>query len=693
MKLRFKLTSFGSKVSFLLVGSCVFVAFVVSAIALTQSYKTYTQATDDYRNALYADFDTLAKSEVQTAVSMLQGIYEKHQRGEFTLDQAKRTGAGLLMSLKFGKDGYVIAYTMDGVSIAHPNSKNVGTNRYDTQDKKGNYIVRDFLKEGVNPEGGFTTYWYPKEGGTVPLPKRSYALQFKPFSWVVVTGNYVDDIEAIVKKQHEQFTGGFQNGIYLLVVCTVLFVVLALVVTNSTTRKLLKQIGGEPSHIAGIAKKISEGNLNVQFESNGNAEAGIYAAVHTMNDKLQVLVADIKNASDSVSTGSLHLSTSSDELSRGAQELSSQVEQVVTAMTEVSQTIMDVAKNASHAAEASKKASDTAAQGKQAVDKSADDMVRIAHIVQETAATIEDLGRSSAQIGEIVAVINGIADQTNLLALNAAIEAARAGEQGRGFAVVADEVRKLAERTSQATKDIADKITGIQAAAASAVEAVKRGSSEVESGVGLAKEASGSLDSIVQASSGAMDLVQRIAVATEEQSAASEQVTQNMENISSITKQSSIYAQQIKSAAEELAKLTVDLRKQISFFKATPTEAEALVRKAIDFIRAKGRDVAFTEFNDRAGKFVNRDLYIVVYSMNGKCLAHGRDKEKVGEDMINLMDPDNKPIVRDRIEIARTRGKGWQEYKTVNPATKEMENKIAYNELYEDVIVASGAFK
>jgi methyl-accepting chemotaxis protein len=236
-------------------------------------------------------------------------------------------------------------------------------------------------------------------------------------------------------------------------------------------------------------------------------------------------------------------------------------------MTEVSQTIMDMAKNASQAAEASRNASDTASKGKQIVDTTAEDMVGIAQTVQAAAGTIEELGRSSAQIGEIVAVINGIADQTNLLALNAAIEAARAGEQGRGFAVVADEVRKLAERTGQATKDIAQRIESIQQAASESVDAMKKGSDEVDKGVGLAKQASSSLDMIVTASTNAMDMVQRIAAATEQQSAASEQVTQNMENISDISKRSSASTEQIKVSAGELARLASQLKTMTAWFK------------------------------------------------------------------------------------------------------------------------------
>jgi methyl-accepting chemotaxis protein len=194
-------------------------------------------------------------------------------------------------------------------------------------------------------------------------------------------------------------------------------------------------------------------------------------------------------------------------------------------------------------------------------------MKRIANDVRNAAMIMEDLGSSSAQIGEIVAVINGIAGQTNLLALNAAIEAARAGEQGRGFAVVADEVRKLAGRTSQATGDISRRIESIQQAATDSIEAMSKGSAEVSKGVDLIHDASAFMDDIVVSSMNAMDMVQRIAAATEEQSATTEEVTRNMETVSGIARNSSAATAQISSSAGELARMAMELQQMASWFK------------------------------------------------------------------------------------------------------------------------------
>ena len=218
-------------------------------------------------------------------------------------------------------------------------------------------------------------------------------------------------------------------------------------------------------------------------------------------------------------------------LDRTAKDQLSQVDQIASSATEISQTIVDSARNASNASEMAREATSIADKGKSTVRKTVDAIVAISDSVRESSHTIEELGKSSLEIGKIVAVITDITDQTNLLALNAAIEAARAGEQGRGFAVVADEVRKLAERTSTATREITEKIRDIQEQSSISVNAMGKSSRQAEAGVTLADDAAEGLDEIVSANQKAMDMIQRIAAATEKQSAVSEDISHNMETI------------------------------------------------------------------------------------------------------------------------------------------------------------------
>jgi len=233
----------------------------------------------------------------------------------------------------------------------------------------------------------------------------------------------------------------------------------------------------------------------------------------------------------------------------------------------MSATVIEVAKNSQGASEASDDTQQIAVQGGDVVKRAVDGMMAVADTVRESAATVEALGKSSDEIGAIISVINDIADQTNLLALNAAIEAARAGEQGRGFAVVADEVRKLAEKTTKATKEIADMIKTIQGDTKGAMSSMHEGTKQVEEGVQLASEAGESLQQIVSSVDRVTDMVRQIATAAEEQSATTEEISTNITSIATVTTENADGVKQVSAASDDLAKIAEELKDIVSRFK------------------------------------------------------------------------------------------------------------------------------
>ncbi len=297
-------------------------------------------------------------------------------------------------------------------------------------------------------------------------------------------------------------------------------------------------------------------------------------AFNRMKNSLREMIQSIAGTAQHVASASEELSSSATQQAQSAETQKDQTAQVATAMQEMSSTVLQVSENSNKAAEASRQAAETARRGGAIVEETLSRMRAIADSVSGTAKKMDELGKSSDQIGQIVGVINDIADQTNLLALNAAIEAARAGEQGRGFAVVADEVRKLAERTTTATKEIAGMIKNIQQETKTAVTAMETGTKQVEEGVKSTIQAGGSLKEIIHMAEQVGEMVMQIATAAMEQSSASEEVNQNMEKIAKLVKESADGAQQSAKACQDLSSLAFDLQNMVGTFKLGSGESD-----------------------------------------------------------------------------------------------------------------------
>jgi len=322
-----------------------------------------------------------------------------------------------------------------------------------------------------------------------------------------------------------------------------------------------------------VMKDFADGDLSAHLQVDTDDEIGklfngFNTAVANIRNTMKRVVANI----DSTASASHQISSSSEEMAAGASEQSSQTAEVASSIEEMTKTIIDTTRNATEASEAAKQAGNIAKEGGEIVKKTIEGMNKIADVVKNSAITVETLGHSSDQIGEIIQVINDIADQTNLLALNAAIEAARAGEQGRGFAVVADEVRKLAERTTKATKEIASMIQTIQKDTKEAVKSMKQGTQEVEKGKELAGQAGVSLNEIINGSQRVVDMATQVAAASEEQSATAELISKSIDGINNITQESATGVQQIAKASEDLSKLTINLQQLTSQFKLDKNE-------------------------------------------------------------------------------------------------------------------------
>lgn len=369
-------------------------------------------------------------------------------------------------------------------------------------------------------------------------------------------------MDAEVKARDESYASTRNIMITVTMIGIVLCCAMAWVIVS----KVVQGIGLVVDRIKDVAQ--GEGDLTKRIEVQNEDELGELSKwFNTFMDKLQEIITQVAQSTEHIASATEEISSSATQSSQSAETQKDQTNQVATAMQEMSSTVLQVSENSNKAAESARQAGDIAKSGGKIVSQTVEVIQGLADATRDTATKIQELGKSSDQIGQIIGVIDDIADQTNLLALNAAIEAARAGEQGRGFAVVADEVRKLAERTTQATKEIAKMIKTIQEETQRAVEAMESGTKNVEDGVSSATKAGEALQDIIHASEQVGEMIVHIATAATEQSSATEQVNSNMEQIAKLVQESAIGAQQSAKACADLSNLALDMQALVGRFK------------------------------------------------------------------------------------------------------------------------------
>jgi methyl-accepting chemotaxis protein len=370
----------------------------------------------------------------------------------------------------------------------------------------------------------------------------------------------IKDAEETYKLANSSFHKDIVVNIVITVAVIVISSLIGLYIAGGISRAL--------RNVFDTMASIADGDLRVRSKVTSQDEMGMLGKeINTMAEKLSGIMAKLSENSIEVSAAASQMHSTAEQLATSSEELAAQAATVATSCEEMSATSSDIANNCHLAANDSSTANNAAEEGVQVVSRTVSVMGRIADRVSNTARTVESLGERSEQIGAIIGTIEDIADQTNLLALNAAIEAARAGEQGRGFAVVADEVRALAERTTRATREIGDMIKAIQTETKGAVSAMEEGVREVENGTYEAGKSGDALRHILEQIGSVTMQVNQIATAAEEQTATTLEINNNIQQITEVVLQTSSASQEESAAANNLARLAEDLKNLVGQFR------------------------------------------------------------------------------------------------------------------------------
>ncbi|MBF8795424.1 methyl-accepting chemotaxis protein [Pseudomonas monteilii] len=493
---------------------------------------------------------------VQTAAGVLAYYQGLEAAGTLTREAAQQQALQTVRSLRYDKDDYFWINDLAPRMVMHPtNPKLDGQDLSGIRDPDGFAVFNEMASLARSQGAGPVNYRWPKPGASEPVAKTSYIQLFKPWGWIIGSGVYVDDVQA-------EFTRQVRDASLVGLGIALLMALLVVLIARSIARPLQEAVQA----MATIA--CGESDLTRRLDTHGRDEVTrLGEHFNRFNGKLQGVVGQLQGAAHALARSAEHVGDNAGQAQARSAQQSLQMDQVATAVNEVTYAVQDVAKTAEQAASEMQAAQRQVDHGQQAIHGSLQQIDRLSSTIDQAVQVIGELAGHSTRIGGVLEVIRSIAEQTNLLALNAAIEAARAGEQGRGFAVVADEVRLLAQRTAQSTAEIQAMIEHLQGQSEAAVRAIGTSSEASRQTVEQAREAGTSLDAISQALHNLTALNASIASATLQQAHVVEEINRNVLETAGLSQQTADAARQSSDAGASLARLSEELEQLLHQFR------------------------------------------------------------------------------------------------------------------------------